>query len=316
MAGGGQERVQRRNGSAALGRHKKHYEVHPSLAWAARLAKRQCDKGAGPRRGRQPVVFPPPRLSVPLAPWERLLVTGVWHLLQTDELASLRVGDVVFVTVEGRPTAALRVAKSKTDQAGHGTVVARACAALPGLLLEGAVGGQGGPTGQGTLGRKAGGPTLAWRLWAAAHHGPDLRPRRGLRRWSRLYGSHSLSFTQAWRRPTRWLRPRPDEPRRRRLRWTWSPHHRTARRWPLERRRCWFSTGSPASSTSPRQSRVPLTPGLPVVAGSGLRPDWPGSSARANAAAPVFARERLTGAWMHAIRNAEKEKELPGTRVE
>ena len=114
-------------GSAALGRHKKHYEVHPSLAWAARLAKRQCDKGAGPRRGRQPVVFPPPRLSVPLAPWERLLVTGVWHLLRADELASLRVGDVVFVTVEGRPTAALRVAKSKTDQAGHGTVVARAC---------------------------------------------------------------------------------------------------------------------------------------------------------------------------------------------
>ncbi|CAE7925401.1 unnamed protein product, partial [Symbiodinium sp. KB8] len=82
------------------------YEVHPSLAWAARLAK---------------------RLSVPLALWERLLVTGVWHLLRADELASLRVGDVVFVTVEGRPTAALRVAKSKTDQAGHGTVVARAC---------------------------------------------------------------------------------------------------------------------------------------------------------------------------------------------
>ena len=34
-------------GSAALGRHKKYYEVHPGLAWAARLAKRQCDKGAG-----------------------------------------------------------------------------------------------------------------------------------------------------------------------------------------------------------------------------------------------------------------------------
>ena len=106
----------------------------PGLAWAARLAKRQCDKGAGPRRGRQPVVFPPPKLSVPLAPWERLLVTGVWHLLRADELASLRVGDVVFVTVEGRPTAALRVAKSKTDQAGNGTVVARACVCDGGRL--------------------------------------------------------------------------------------------------------------------------------------------------------------------------------------
>ncbi|CAE7942623.1 unnamed protein product, partial [Symbiodinium sp. KB8] len=88
-------------GSAALGRHKKHYEVHPSLVVG------------------------------PLAPWERLLVTGVWHLLRADELASLRVGDVVFVTVEGRPTAALRVARSKTDQAGHGTVVARALDGSP-----------------------------------------------------------------------------------------------------------------------------------------------------------------------------------------
>ncbi|CAE7931475.1 unnamed protein product, partial [Symbiodinium sp. KB8] len=87
-------------GSAALGRHKKHYEV----------------------------------LSVPLAPWERLLVTGVWHLLRADELAFFfGVGDVVFVTVEGRPTA-LRVAKSKTDQAGHGTVVARACVCSEGRV--------------------------------------------------------------------------------------------------------------------------------------------------------------------------------------
>ncbi|CAE7572142.1 unnamed protein product, partial [Symbiodinium microadriaticum] len=88
-------------GSAALGRHKKHYE-----AWATANGL-SATQAVGP-----------------LALWERLLVTGVWHLLRADELASLRVG---FVTVEGRPTAALRVAKSKTDQAGHGTVVARAC---------------------------------------------------------------------------------------------------------------------------------------------------------------------------------------------
>ena len=74
--------------------------------------------------------------------------------------------------------------------------------------------------------------------------------------------------------------------------------------------------GITASSTSPRQFRVPLTPGLPDVAGSGPRLGWPGSSARASAAAPVFARERLTGAWMREIRNAEKEKGLRGTRVE
>ena len=35
---------------------------------AARLAKRQCDKGAGPRRGRQPVVFPPPRVTQVVGP--------------------------------------------------------------------------------------------------------------------------------------------------------------------------------------------------------------------------------------------------------
>ena len=53
-----------------------------------------------------------------------LISASVWHLLRADELATLRVADVVFVW---RPTAALKVPRSKTDQAGHGTVVARAC---------------------------------------------------------------------------------------------------------------------------------------------------------------------------------------------
>ena len=105
--------------------------------WAGTRSTTRCTpawRGLLARRGRQPVVFPPPRLSVPLAPWERLLVTGVWHLLRADELAFFfGVGDVVFVTVEGRPTA-LRVAKSKTDQAGHGTVVARACVCSEGRV--------------------------------------------------------------------------------------------------------------------------------------------------------------------------------------